>query len=157
MTNGLYLLFLAALACHGSTQSQGLLQPGVQDQTTLCQPSSDNVNLINKQTLFIRQRIDPGKLKRNTEILVVGIKAVENPDLEPLSFAVSIELPAETLTIGAFSLYPNNEPGIFRFRVSQQSKLLKATNACLIVKMVPQAGKIISDKVRVEFDDARWE
>gem|GEM_PF-2823614 len=91
-------------------------------------------------------------------MLVVSIKNVVNPDMEPMTFEISIELPAETLTLGTFSLYPPNEPGVFKFRVNNQvQKLRDAQNGCLIIKHVSEPGIVVNDKVRITFDEAYWE
>lgn len=155
----LVLTMFAALACHTCSPPQrpSLPNPGVPDRTT-CKTPDGNPNTMDKNQMFIRQDIDKSQLKSTTELLFVSIKTVENPEMEPMTFEVSLELPAETITVGTFSLFPPNEPGVFTFRVNTLvQKLRDAKNLCLIIKHVPEPGTVVSDKVRITFEEVRWE
>ncbi|MEL7004839.1 MAG: hypothetical protein AAFN93_19185 [Bacteroidota bacterium] len=89
---------------------------------------------------------------------MVSINSVENPDLEPLSFTVNVELPNQTLQIGALSLYPPDEPGIFRFRIDDyKADFGLWGNGSLIIKLEPVPDAPITDKVKVVFGATRWE
>jgi len=159
MPKVLILTMFAALACNTCSPPQRppLPNPGVPDRTT-CKSPDGNPNTMDKNQMFIRRDIDKSQLKSTTALLVVSIKNVVNPDMEPMTFEISIELPAETLTLGTFSLYPPNEPGVFKFRVNNQvQKLRDAQNGCLIIKHVSEPGIVVNDKVRITFDEAYWE
>ncbi|MCC6412725.1 MAG: hypothetical protein IT270_13760 [Saprospiraceae bacterium] len=159
MPKVLVLTIFAAMACNTCSPPQrpSLPNPGVPDRTT-CQTPGGNPNTMDKNQMFIRRDMDKSQLKSTTEWLVISVKTVNNPGLEPMTFEVSLELPSETLTVGTFSLFPPNEPGVFTFRVNNQvQKIQDAQNVCLIVKHMPEADAAVSDKVSVTFDEARWQ
>lgn len=120
-------------------------------------PVNDKIQ-IKKSQVFVRHKFNPKEWKKIPELLVVGIKSIENPNLEALSFSVHLETPQETVELGRFSLYPPDTPGFFNFRINQHTEKLQHThNAYIIVKFVPLEKQVLSRKVKVTFYEFSWE
>jgi len=147
------LLCVLICSCTGKK-----IQANVDLPITLCSTSTQDSLSIYKKQAFIRQSFNPKSWPEPRKILVIQISELQNPDLEPLTFMVSIELPQETIELGTFSLFPPNEPGIFRFRISEHISVIeKWVNSAVIIKLMPQEDQSVSRKVKISFDQIRWE
>lgn len=125
---------------------------------TLCDTSVTDTLTVHKKQPFIRQNFNPKSWPWPKEILVIQILELKNPNQEPLTFMVSIELPNETIALGTFSLFPPDEPGIFRFRTSEHiSAIEKWISGAVIIKLIPQEDQSVSRRVNVKFNQIRWE
>ena len=124
---------------------------------TFCQETVNKLQ-IDKNHTFIRQGFNPQEWENSYEILLIHVKSVLNPELEPLSFSVNLEFSDETIEAGAFSLYPSIQPGIFRFRITDyKTKLLNARNVGVIIKFLPQQKQVLSKQTVVSFESLRFE
>ena len=154
---GLMTIVIAAMLGVCTRQPQLLLSKDLAPEPALCQTIRADSNVIYRTQTFIRLPISPAKLSSNEVALAVEVQSVVNPDKEPLTFTVHIELQAETIPVGEFSLFPPSEPGIFSFRINEaRDKIKKASQACVVIKLSPAAGQVVSDKVRVVFNKPLW-
>ncbi len=122
-------------------------------EISICKIVIDKALIIHKDNLFLRVKLENLKKEKRHSILGLNITELKNPDLEPLSFHLYLELPNETIDLNSFSLYPGNLAGNFNFRVSQYwHKISKAKYVNLIIKLELIEKQKLSDKVFVEFE-----
>ena len=153
-------LALIALFHCLSCRSDGMRQMAyAKAPVTLCGdgPESDSLT-INRNKPFIRSYFSPILWEEPYQIMVVSVKSVTNPRLEPMTFTVSIEHPNGTEKVGSFSLYPPDEPGIFRVTFSDRlPQLNQLTNAYVIIKHTGNDNQLLSEEASVLFDSIQWE
>jgi hypothetical protein len=67
-------------------------------------------------------------LKKSPDSVAVEVTSVENPALAPVTLAAYFESGVRRWDIGAFTLYPPDHPGIFKFRITAiVEKMQRAT------------------------------
>ena len=118
----------------------------------------DTLQLTDTQPL-LRIPISWKDLKDSPDSVAIEVTGIENPALAPVTLAAHFESRAKRWDIGAFTLYPPDHPGIFKFRITSivasmlQAKQGQETDPiflCLVLQHASSNGSQVSDPTHVK-------
>jgi hypothetical protein len=118
----------------------------------------DTLQLTDTQPL-LRIPVSWEVLKNSPDSIAIEVTGIENPALAPVTLGVYFESKARRWDIGAFTLYPPDHPGIFKFRITSivasmlQAKQGQETDPiflCLVLQNAPTTGSQVSHPTPVK-------
>lgn len=140
------ILFLAAPGC-GRSEFVKNSQGDRTIEATPDSPKSDTLFYLDIARPSITQAIDPRSVSSKPyEFVQVEVATVTNPNQRPLTFEVRYQRNREEPThLGAFSLYPSDNPGTFI--VATQRKVGNEGTIILSLVRPPESSDV--DRIRV--------
>ncbi len=106
-------------------------------------------------------RVDRNDILRSSGVLEITIVSIDNPGLTPFSIALFLDEQhtsdtAGSLAIGAFTVYPPDQPGTFAVRLPENLGAELPADLRLILQLQPISSASELSPLTVEIESPVW-